>query len=130
MKRALQVVRAAVAAAVVAADSVEVAGVAIVAAVAVEVVAGDAGIAGDSDRVFTTHAAGPVGVPRFFLVRPIAIAPVCDRRECVGGRIRRAALLRVGVQGASNLGCNLYLASCKSSLRTGPPLEQQTRQGC
>jgi hypothetical protein len=48
------------------ADSAEVAGAAIVAAVAVAVEAADAEIAGNSNRIFTTRAAGPVGMPRFF----------------------------------------------------------------
>ena len=48
------------------ADSAVVAGAAIVAAVAVAVEAVDAEIAGNSNRVFTTRAAGPVGMPRFF----------------------------------------------------------------
>ena len=59
-------VRAAAAAVEAVADSAAVAGAAIVAAVAAAVEAADAEIAGNSNRVFTTHAAGPVSMPRFF----------------------------------------------------------------
>jgi hypothetical protein len=58
------VVRAA--AAVVAVADSAVVGAAIVAAVAAGAEAADAEIAGNSNRVFTTRAAGPAGMPRFF----------------------------------------------------------------
>jgi hypothetical protein len=71
MRRAPQAVRAA-AAVVAVEDSAVVAGVAIVAAVAAVVVA-DAGIAGNSNRVFHNPRGRPNRRAAFFLVRPQAL---------------------------------------------------------
>jgi len=65
MRRAPQAVRAAAAVVAVEDSAVVVAGAAIVAAVVV--VAADAEIAGNRNRFFETRAAGPVGLPRFFV---------------------------------------------------------------
>jgi hypothetical protein len=81
---------------------------------AVAVVAADAEIAGNSSRVSQTRAAGPTGMPRFFVCAQERMLRWATS-ACASKSNQAPARLGVGAQGVLSLGCNLRLTSEKAS---------------